>query len=121
MAFFSVRPAEDNSPFHLNVQFKNLKADDVSDTMPAATGARSQANSTGTLDASGKAADQNGMTGSGEITLRNGKMQQYSLLVALGQILQIEELTQLQLDQAEAKYHLENGQVKVDDLVLRSP
>jgi hypothetical protein len=36
-------------------------------------------------------------------------------------VLQIEELTQLHLDQAEAKYHLEGGQVKVDELVMRSP
>jgi type II secretion system protein N len=117
---FDVRPAEDNSPFHLNVQFKNLKADDV---VTDAGGNRGTITGEldGNLDASGKAGDENGMTGSGEIVLRNGKLQQYSLLVALGQILQIEELTQLQLDQAEAKYHLEGGQVKVDDLVLRSP
>jgi type II secretion system protein N len=117
---FSVRPAEDNSPFHLNVQFKNLKADDV---VTDAGGNRGTITGEldGNLDASGKAGDENGMTGTGEIVLRNGKLQQYSLLVALGQILQIEELTQLQLDQAEAKYHLEGGEVKVDDLVLRSP
>jgi type II secretion system protein N len=117
---FDVRPAEDNSPFHLNVQFKNLKADDV---VTDAGGNRGTITGEldGNLDASGKAGGENGMTGRGEITLRNGKLQQYSLLVALGQILQIEELTQLQLDQAEAKYHLESGQVKVDDLVLRSP
>ncbi len=117
---FDVRPAEDNSPFHLKVQFKNLKADDV---VTDAGGNRGMITGEldGNLDASGKAGNENGMTGSGEIVLRNGKLQQYSLLVALGQILQIEELTQLQLDQAEAKYHLEGGQVRVDDLVLRSP
>jgi hypothetical protein len=42
------------------------------------------------------------------------------LLVALGQIFQIEELTQLHLDQAEAKYHLAPGVVTIDELVLRS-
>lgn len=117
---FSVRPAEDNSPFQLNVQFKNLKADDV---VTDAGGNRGTITGEldGHLDASGKAGNENGMTGSGEIALRNGKLQQYSLLVALGQVLQIEELTQLQLDQAQAKYHLEGGQVRVDELVLRSP
>ncbi len=117
---FDVRPAEENSPFHLNVQFKNLKADDV---VTDAGGNRGTITGEldGNLDASGKAGDDNGMTGTGEIVLRNGKLQQYSLLVALGQILQIEELTQLQLDQAEAKYHLEGGQIRVDELVLRSP
>ena len=117
---FDVRPAEDNSPFHLNVQFKNLKADDVV-TDAGGTRGTITGELDGNLDASGKAGDGFGMTGSGEIVLRNGKLQQYSLLVALGQILQIEELTQLQLDEAQAKYHLEGGQVKVDDLVLRSP
>lgn len=117
---FSVKPAEENSPFHFNVRFKNLKADDV---VADAGGTRGMITGEfdGSLEASGKAGDENGMTGSGEIILRNGKLQQYSLLVALGQVLQIEELTQLQLEQAEVKYHLEGGQVKVDDLVLRSP
>jgi type II secretion system protein N len=117
---FDVRPAEDNSPFHLNVQFKNLKADDVV-TDAGGTRGTITGELDGNLDASGKAGDGNGMTGSGEIVLRNGKLQQYSLLVALGQILQIEELTQLQLEEAQAKYHLEGRQVKVDGLVLRSP
>ena len=40
---------------------------------------------------------------------------------ALGQILQIEELTQLHLEQAEGKYHVDSGVVTVDELILRSP
>ncbi|HEY2124129.1 MAG TPA: hypothetical protein VGG94_01600, partial [Chthoniobacterales bacterium] len=40
---------------------------------------------------------------------------------ALGQVLQIEELTQLHLEQAEAKYHVTPGLVTIDELVLRSP
>ena len=47
----------------------------------------------GSLDAYGKTADSNALAGHGEIVLRDGKLQQYSLLVALGQILQIDELT----------------------------
>jgi hypothetical protein len=35
--------------------------------------------------------------------------------------LQIEELTQLHLEQAEAKYHISSGVVAVDELILRSP
>jgi hypothetical protein len=48
-------------------------------------------------------------------------LQQYSLLVALGQVLQIEELTQLHLQEAEAKFHITPGLVTIDELVLRSP
>ena len=75
----------------------------------------------GSFEAAAKSADAAALTGKGEISLRDGKLQQYSLLVALGQILQIEELTQLQLQQAEAKYHLNPGVATVDELVLRSP
>jgi len=39
----------------------------------------------------------------------DGRVQQYRLLVLLGQILQIEELQELQLEQADAKYHLRPG------------
>jgi hypothetical protein len=48
-------------------------------------------------------------------------VQQYSLLVALGQILQIDELTQLHLEQAQVKYHISPGLVIIDELLLRSP
>jgi hypothetical protein len=42
------------------------------------------------------------------------------LLVALGQLLQIQELQQLRLDQAEVKYHINPGVVTIDKLVFRS-
>jgi hypothetical protein len=43
------------------------------------------------------------------------------VLVLLGQMLQIEELKELQLEQAEAKYHLSPGLVTINELILRSP
>ena len=75
----------------------------------------------GSFQASGKTADPNALIGSGEIFLRDGRIQQYSLLVLLGQILQIEELQELHLEQAEAKYHLSPGLVTIDEVILRSP
>ena len=39
----------------------------------------------------------------------------------LGQALQIEELQELHLEQAEAKYHLTPGLATIDELTLRSP
>src|SRR5207245_283679 len=75
----------------------------------------------GNFKAAGKTADPNALTGAGEIVLRDGQVQQYSLLVALGQVLQIEELMQLHLEQAEAKYHITPGVVTVDELILHSP
>jgi hypothetical protein len=74
----------------------------------------------GHLGASGKTADPNALAGSGEIILRDGQVRQYSLLTALGQLLQIRELQQLRLDEAQVKYHINPGVVTIDELVFRS-
>src|SRR5437764_15255973 len=67
-----------------------------------------------------KTTDACALDSSCEIILHDGQLRQFNLLVALGQLFQIEELTQLHLDQAEAKYHLAPGAVTIDELVLRS-
>jgi hypothetical protein len=74
----------------------------------------------GFLDAGGTTADQNALSGKGEIILRDGQVRQYSLLVALGQLLQIQEFQQLRLDQAQVKYHINPGVVTIDEVILRS-
>ena len=75
----------------------------------------------GSFQASGKTADPDAFVGKGEISLRDGRVQQYSLLVLLGELLQIEELRELHLEQAEARYHVNPGLVTIDELILRSP
>jgi uncharacterized protein involved in outer membrane biogenesis len=117
---FTLQPQIKDSPFSVTVKFRGVQAEQVVVDAGGPKGVV-QGQLEGSLDASGKSAEAGALSGNGEIFLRNGKLQQYSLLVALGQILQIEELTQLQLQQAEAKYHLDPGVATVDELVLRSP
>lgn len=117
---FSMRPQEKDSPFTAQVRFHDLQADQIISQASGPNG-MVKGRLEGMLNATGKTADPNALTGRGEIHLRDGEVQQYSLLVALGQILQIEELTQLHLEQAEVKYHLSPGLVTVDELLLRSP
>ena len=114
-----MQPQTADSPFTVEVKFRNVPADRI---IIEAGGPRGlvQGEIDGSLQAAGKAADPNALVGYGEILLRNGEVRQYSLLVALGQILQIEELKQLHLEQAEAKYHITPGLVTVDELILRS-
>jgi AsmA-like protein len=116
---FSMRPQEEDSPFTARIQFHDLQADRIV-TEAGGPKAIVKGRLEGMLEAAGKTADPNALTGHGEIFLRDGEVQQYSLLVALGQILQIEELTQLHLEQAEVKYHLSPGLISVDQLLLRS-
>jgi type II secretion system protein N len=109
-----------DSPFTAMVKFHDLQAEKLITNAGGPAG-MIQGRVAGFLDAEGKTADSNALTGHGEIVLRDGKLQQYSLLVALGQILQIDELMQLQLEQAEVKYHISPGIVTIDQLLLRSP
>ncbi len=109
-----------DSPFTAEVTFRDLEAEKLMTNARGPAGMIS-GRVEGFLNAAGKTADSNALTGHGEIILRDGKLQQYSLLVALGQILQIDELMQLQLEQAEVKYHISPGVVTIDELLLRSP
>ncbi len=109
-----------DSPFTVEVKFRDLQAEKLVTNAGGPAG-MIQGRVEGFLDAAGKTADSNALSGHGEIVLRDGKLQQYSLLVALGQILQIDELMQLQLDQAEIKYHISPGIVTIDQLLFRSP
>ena len=120
MGRFSMQPQTEDSPFTAEVKFRNVQADRIV-VEAGGPGGVLEGKLEGSLQATGKTADAKALAGSGEIHLRDGQVRQYSLLVALGQILQIEELTQLHLDQAEAKYHITPGVVTVDELVLRSP
>ncbi len=116
---FTLLPQTENSPFTLSVKFRDVQADrivaDAGGTRGMITGRLE-----GHLDASGTIADENALAGAGEIILRDGQVQQYSLLVALGQLLQIEELRQLRFDQAQVKYHVNPGVITIDELLLRS-
>ncbi|PYI73061.1 MAG: hypothetical protein DMF02_01985 [Verrucomicrobia bacterium] len=118
--YFAMQPEAEDSPFTTSVKFRNVLADQIVENAGGPKG-MVKGKLEGSFQASGKTADPNALVGRGEIFLRDGRVQQYSLLVLLGQILQIEELQELHLEQAEAKYHLGPGLVTIDELVLRSP
>src|SRR5256714_15425256 len=116
---FTMQPQAEDSPFTVSIKFKDVQADKIiaeaGGNLGTVTGKLE-----GHLDARGKTADPNALAGSGEIVLHDGQVRQYSLLVALGQLLQIQELQQLRLDEAQVKYHINPGVVTIDELVFRS-
>ena len=117
---FTMQPQSKDSPFKVSLKFHDLLADQIVSDAGGSHG-MIQGKLEGTFEATGNASDANSLSGTGQIVLHDGQLQQYSLLVALGQVLQIEELTQLHLEQAEAKYHITPGLVTIDELILRSP
>src|SRR4029450_13483708 len=106
--------------FTTTVKFRNVQADQIIANAGGPKG-MVQGKLEGNFQASGKTADPEAFVGKGEISLRDGRVQQYSLLVLLGELLQIEELRELHLEQAEARYHVNPGLVTIDELILRSP
>ena len=117
---FAMQPQAGDSPFNLAVTFRDVEAEQV---IVDAGGEKGMVKGKleGNFEATGKIADANALSGTGQILLRDGQLRQYSLLVALGQVLQIEELTQLKLEQAQVKYHIDAGIVTVEEMILRSP
>ena len=120
MGRFTMRPGEADSPFTATVKFRELDADRLLANAHGPVG-MVKGKLEGHLDATGNIADPNALTGAGEIFLRDGQVRRYSLLVALGQMLQIDELVQLRLDDAHVKYHITPGVVTIDELLLTSP
>jgi type II secretion system protein N len=116
---FLIKPEAPDSPFIVNVRFNDVQADKIVTEAGGAPGMIT-GKLEGHLDATGKTADPNALAGTGEIILRDGQVRQYSLLSALGQLLQIQELQQLHLDEALVKYHIDPGVVTIDQLVFRS-
>jgi type II secretion system protein N len=118
--YFAMQPEAEDSPFTTSVKFRDVIADQIISNAGGPKG-MVQGKLEGSFQASGKTADPEALVGQGEISLRDGRVQQYSLLVLLGELLQIEELRELHLEQADARYHVSPGLVTIDELVLRSP
>ncbi len=116
---FTIQPQAEDSPFTVSIKFKDVQADKIITEAGGNLGTV-VGKLEGHLDANGKTADPDALAGSGEIILRDGQVRQYSLLMALGQLLQIQELQQLKLDEAQVKYHINPGVVTIDELVFRS-
>lgn len=116
---FKMQPETAESPFSANVRFHEIQADQIVSDAGGPAGVIT-GKLEGYLNAAGKTADATALTGTGEIHLRDGQVRRYSVLEALGQLLQIEELRQLRLDDAHVKYHISPGVVTIDELVLRS-
>lgn len=117
---FHLQTQTRDSPFRASLKFHDLQADQVVSDAGGSHG-MIEGKLEGSFEATGNASDTNDLSGTGQIILHDGQLQQYSLFVALGQVLQIEELTRLHLEQAEAKYHVTPGLVTIDELILRSP
>jgi type II secretion system protein N len=114
-----VKTSVPKSPFTADVKFEKV---DLNRLIAEAGGPWNQADGSlsGFLDIYGQAGDVNSITGSGRLEMTNGQVNQFQVLQMLGKVLQIEELSQLDLQRASASWRIENGVIRVDQLVLQS-
>lgn len=116
---FKIDPADPGSPFNVTVNFHGVQADRVVTDAGGPAG-MVQGRLEGKLAAVGKTSDADALSGAGEIYLRDGQVRQYSLLVAVGELLQLDELKQLRFNDARVKYHINPGVVTIDELLFTS-
>lgn len=117
---FKIETASQEKPFALKAEFNNA---DVNRLITDAGGASGQVTGllSGSLELTSNTHKMKDFTGKGKFSLSRGRVQQYDLFAMLGQALQIEELTQLNLQQAELEYRFSEGKILVDQLLLQSP
>ncbi len=117
---FAIQPELDDSPFSCSANFRQV---DLNQLVVVFGGMPGQAS--GQVDADLKLAgewnDGNKISGGGRLTLASGSVRQYEFLQLLGQVLQIEELSRLTLQRAEADYRIADGKIFIDRLELQSP
>ena len=116
---FTLKTSEPKSPFTTDVKFEKI---DLNQLIAETGGSRNLAegNLSGFLDIYGQIDNLDSITGNGQLILSNGQFHQIELLQMLGTLLQIEELSQLNFQQATASWRIENGSVQLDQLVLQS-
>ena len=114
-----VKTAEPKSPFTADVRLDKVNLNRL---ISEAGGQQGQAGGTlsGYLDIYGLAGETASIGGSGQLELAGGRFQQYEILQFLGKLLQIEELSQLNLERAFATWRIEDGVIRVDQLLLQS-
>jgi type II secretion system protein N len=117
---FKMQTDSADSPFSTSVKVQNVNLDRLI-TEAGGTSGQVSGRFNGFLDVSGMLANAKSLSGSGQIVLMNGQIQQYEFLQMLGKGLQIEELMQLTLRNAQADYRIENGDILLDQLLLESP
>ncbi len=108
------------TPFELKIHFADAALARLVEFAGGDPG-RYSGRTSGYLALRGEVGNPESLTGDGSIRLDGGEMRQVDLLQTIGQALKIQEFSHLKLDDAHAAYRVRRGQIRIDELVLRSP
>ncbi len=109
-----------HSPFAADLRLENLDANRL---LVEGGGEPGQLSGTleGTVDFYGDTHGTDTAGGSGRLVLRHGHIRGNEILQLIGQVLQIEELSRLDLTAGQVDFRIGDGKIWVDSLVLDSP
>jgi hypothetical protein len=116
-----VLPTQELPTFTLDLLFDGISLNELltqfgeDDTAQRASGTLQ-----GSLDLYGSVGQKKSIHGVGQLQLRNSRVEQVGILEAIGKILQIEELREMQLHNAQLDVRAAEGKVFVDSLVVES-
>jgi len=112
----------DQAPFTLDFRFERVDLNRLLEEVGSDEAVqRSQGRLNGYVHLQGGAGRAETIEGNGRVVLEEGRMEQYPLLQSIGMVLQIDELTRLELNRARLDFWVNDGRVHIDDLALESP
>ncbi len=118
---YKLHPVDDGAPFTLDLLFDGVDLNQLlTSAQPPGEGQKMAGTLHGSLDLYGRSGQKKSIGGIGQLVLHGGRMEQYPLLQIIGQALQIDELTRLELRQAQVDLRVGENRVFVDSLVLES-
>jgi len=117
---FQTWPEAAKSPFETGLSFQDVNLDRLA-TLEGWKEGQAAGELGGEIELSGEGGRLDSAEGPGKIWLRHGRLRQLELLQAIGQVLGIRELSDFHLQDAHADFHISDGRVHVDDLILAAP
>ncbi len=116
---FSMKADRKKAPFTLQLTLDQIDAGLLSTQMHSALG-KAQGEISGTLELHGNAKDLEDAEGAGSLHVREGRVQQFELFEAIGDVLQIKELSDLKLKEGRANFRIGEERAHIDELTLEA-
>lgn len=116
---FAMKADGKKAPFTLQLTLDQIDAGLLSTQMHSALG-KAQGAIGGTLELHGNAKDLEDAEGAGSLHVREGRVQQLELFEAIGDVLQIKELSDLKLKEGRANFRIGEERAHIDELTLEA-
>ncbi|MGB8353627.1 MAG: AsmA family protein [Chthoniobacteraceae bacterium] len=117
----NVKIAEPETPFNFDAKFSDIQLERLLADAGVET---SEIDAIGTLGGflhlQGNLRNSTAATGKGQLVITGGHIAQWSLLRQIADLLHSDKLKQFNIDEARANYHLADGKVLVDEIVLKA-